>query len=90
MAVLLAFQATGALEFVSAVCEQGCVDDDEQGRCADDCTDCACCFHPRPTVRTTTVLPSPAAIALATASEPAPACAGAPPGEILHVPIVLA
>lgn len=90
MAVLLAFQATGALELASAICEQGCVDDDEQGRCADDCTDCACCFHPRPTVRTSAVLPAPTTLVLAAAPQPQPACSPAPPGEILHVPIVLA
>ena len=90
MLALFAVQATGTLELVSTFCEQGCVDDDEQGRCADDCTDCGCCFHPRPTVRTVAVLPSPAALVLAAAPEPPTACSTAPPGEILHVPIALA
>ena len=87
MLVLTAFQATGALAFVSAACEQRCLDDDERGRCADSCTDCACCFHPRPMARTASIRPAPAGIVLRAAQDAPAACATAPPGEILHVPI---
>ena len=90
MLALFAFQASGALAFVSADCEQGCLDDDEQGRCADACADCACCFHPRPTVRTSALVPVPATVTTLAGSEAPPTCTAPPPGEILHVPIRLA
>jgi hypothetical protein len=87
---LFAFQATGALELaVGDECRQGCLDDDEQGRCAESCTDCACCFHPRPIARAEIAHPA-APHALAHASAEASAeYASAPPHEILHVPISL-
>lgn len=90
MLALFAFQASGALELVSASCEQGCLDDDAQGRCADTCTDCACCFHPRPTVRTMTFQQAPTTVVMRAVPEATTTCAGPPPGEILHVPILLA
>lgn len=69
------------------VCSQRCADDDEQGQCAPDCADCACCSHVRPLalavavglvwVKTDTGLVEWTPVLPPTAE----------PGEILHVPI---
>jgi hypothetical protein len=84
---LFVFQASGAFELAAgAECEQGCVDDDAHGRCADTCDDCACCFHPRP-VTHARVAPDlePAAAPFAQQVR-ASRYAAPPPGDILHVP----
>ncbi|HEY8517118.1 MAG TPA: hypothetical protein VIS07_16525 [Candidatus Binatia bacterium] len=88
---LFAFQASGAFELVADVeCRERCVDDDARGRCADSCTECSCCFHPRPMARASvTEAPAPACRTCPPA-EPTPEYASAPPSEILHVPISLA
>ena len=39
---------------VAEVCTDPCQDDDEQGRCAPDCSDCTCCGHSSPSM---TLLP---------------------------------
>jgi hypothetical protein len=84
---LFAFQASGAFELAAgADCEQGCVDDDAHGRCAETCSDCACCSHPRPVTHARfapDLKPELARFA-------PPCCrvdyASPPPGDILHVP----
>ncbi len=86
---LASFLALANSGLASGLCEEACPDDDAQGQCAPDCTDCVCCSH------------APQPVQLANAAEVAVA-AGSPvqvewtdralpwvePGEILHVPIV--
>ena len=86
---LFVFQATGAAALVAASCSQGCPDDDSQGRCADSCTDCACCFHPRPVARATAIAPAVPVRVVRTSPEVPPCYASVPSGEILHVPIAV-
>jgi hypothetical protein len=87
---LFTFQATGALQLMAAgACTQVCADDDAQGRCADTCSDCSCCFHPRPMARFAAPLPETPVAGLMPRREAAPAYASAPAHEILHIPISL-
>ncbi|MDY7229139.1 hypothetical protein [Hyalangium rubrum] len=88
----LLFAPVGGFGFMPAVssggvCMQSCPDDDEQGQCALDCTDCTCCSHVRPVVlaRTNTVIPSPPEPDSTEHDEQQPPSADA--GDILHVPI---
>jgi len=88
MLALFAFQATGAFELaVAAECSDGCLDDDEQGRCADTCSDCSCCFHPRPVARAEVAHPAAPEARSHAAPDPTADYASAPPHDILHVPI---
>lgn len=91
--IALLFAPTGGLGFMPAVsssevCVQSCPDDDEQGQCAPDCVDCACCAHVRPVVLTRShpALPRPAEGDAIEHDERTPLSVDA--GDILHVPIV--
>lgn len=85
---LFAFQAAGGFELLlDAECRQGCLDDDERGRCSDACADCTCCFHARPMARAAVTLAAAPAVRACAPERTVPSCATAPPHEILHVPI---
>ncbi len=45
LAVLALGASSGALGLMQ-VCVETCPDDDDEGRCPADCTDCACCLTP--------------------------------------------
>ena len=48
LACFLALANHGRLLF-DAPCESSCADDDAEGKCAANCTDCVCCSHaPQP------------------------------------------
>jgi hypothetical protein len=40
-------EVSGLRELLTFACIEQCADDDENGNCAADCTDCTCCAHPR-------------------------------------------
>ncbi|MBI2894372.1 MAG: hypothetical protein HYY06_12540 [Deltaproteobacteria bacterium] len=73
---LLCVQAAGVTKlFAQESCQARCPDDDEQGNCPSDCTDCACCGHLQPVA--SQVAP---AIAAPPGAAPEPDhCAGSPP-----------
>jgi hypothetical protein len=87
----LLFAPVGGFGFTPAVssggvCMQICPDDDEQGQCAPDCTDCACCSHVQQVVLACshTLMPSIAEPAPIEHEEQQPPSADV--GDILHVP----
>ena len=87
---LFTLQATGALQLMPGrACAQSCADDDAQGRCADTCSDCSCCFHPCPMARFAAPLPETPSAGLVPRREAAPVYASAPARDIVHVPIAL-
>ena len=67
-------------------CEEGCPDDDSEGRCAPFCAECSCCPHPGPLmVRPAPLSPAPTpAVEIAERAAPTPKPPHSP--EIFHVP----
>ncbi|MCP3135746.1 hypothetical protein [Pyxidicoccus xibeiensis] len=92
--LLFAPSVGGLLATVSGmaaeVCSQRCPDDDAQGQCAPDCTDCTCCGHVR-SVAAPVPMPSLTPRAdrppLFAHEEKEPPSAHV--GDILHVPIAV-
>jgi hypothetical protein len=79
--------ASGEVALIDApVCVQNCADDDAQGDCAADCSDCSCCAHQRTPFAA--VLPRVFATAAAARIPPGVQLppAAPEPGDILHVP----
>lgn len=86
---LAGFLALANSGLSSGLCEDACPDDDEQGQCAPDCTDCVCCSHaPQPVQLAdgveSTVIPG-GAVQVEWMDRALP---WVEPREILHVPIV--
>lgn len=67
-------------------CRQQCPDDDDQGRCAPLCAQCACCPHPGPVIATPAAVAPvpPTAPAVRSGLERIPGSRFRP--EIFHVP----
>lgn len=88
--VLFAPAGGGFFPAVSAeVCAESCEDDDAQGHCAPDCSDCTCCTHGRTfaVLAPATSEPRPPGAPRFDHDEAWPASADV--GDILHVPIGL-
>lgn len=86
LAISVAFATGNVSTYASAPCVEHCADDDEQGQCALDCTDCGCCPHLRLSFAVAetseSVSVSGQLVIAAQPSEPQ----SPEPGDILHVP----
>lgn len=86
LAMWVALTAGAVTSFASAPCAAHCDDDDEQGNCAPDCVDCACCPHLRLSFTVVELkFTTPAAdepVPETSVSEPP----SPEPGDVLHVP----
>jgi hypothetical protein len=78
-------QVLGPESILEKRCVEACEDDDAQGRCASDCSDCACCANQR-----IVVAPAPRAPMLESRRTDVfcvdRAHVPPDPGEILHIP----
>jgi len=87
LASYVALASGGGTSFANAACSEPCPDDDENGQCPPECSDCTCCLH----------LPLSLIVAelktqLSSGSDRAPEQQQAEPespepGDILHVPL---
>ncbi|MBK7863299.1 MAG: hypothetical protein IPJ65_32805 [Archangiaceae bacterium] len=86
LAVVLSAYVALATGDVPGACSQSCPDDDSQGQCAPDCTDCACCLHLRLSMAVAELKVSVPATGEVVPERPMLTPQSPEPGDILHVP----
>lgn len=89
LAVVLSAYVALATGDVPGACSQSCPDDDSQGQCAPDCTDCACCTHLRSPVLVVELKLSVPLMGAVIPERPLLVPQSPEPGDILHVPKTL-